>query len=88
MIIPDPHVHLGVALLETDSPDEAEPHLLRGCQAEGHNRALAFLYLGKLYAQAGEFAKARTAWNAYLEMDPNSPNAEQIRLLMARFPAP
>ncbi|GBC78083.1 Lipopolysaccharide assembly protein B [bacterium HR08] len=82
------HVHLGIALLESDLLEEAEPHLLRGTQAEGLERALAYLYLGKLYAQTGHIPKAVEAWKTYLEMDPNSPNAERIRALLVQLGYP
>jgi len=82
------HVHLGIALLESDDVQEAESHLVRGTKAEGLERALAYLYLGKLYAQTGQIPKAVEAWNVYLQMDPNSPNAERIRALLAQLGYP
>jgi len=82
------HVHLGIALLESDEVQAAEPHLLRGTKADGLERALAYLYLGKLYAQTGQIPKAVEAWNVYLQMDPNSPNAERIRALLGQLGYP
>lgn len=79
------HVHLGIALLETDQLAEAEKHLVRGTTSEGLERALAYLYLGKLYAQTGEVTRAVEAWRTYLRLDPNSPNAERIRALLAQM---
>jgi len=82
------HVHLGIALLESDEVLEAESHLIRGTKAEGLERALAYLYLGKLYAQTGQIPKAVEAWSVYLQMDPHSPNAERIRALLAQLGYP
>ncbi len=82
------HVHLGIALLESEGNEEAESHLLRGTRAEGLERALAYLYLGKLYAQTGRIPKAVDAWKIYLTLDPNSPNAARIRALLAQLGYP
>lgn len=82
------HVHLGIALLETDQIAEAEPHLLRGVAASGRDQALAYLYLGKLYAQVGDVDKAVANWKVYLQLDPNSPNAERVRALLAQLGHP
>lgn len=83
------HVHLGIALLETDQLAEAETHLVRGTAADSSlERGLAYLYLGKLYAQTGNVPKAVAAWKIYLQMDPNSPNAERIRTLLAQLGHP
>jgi tetratricopeptide (TPR) repeat protein len=82
------HVHLGIALLETDQIAEAEPHLLRGMGASGRDQALAYLYLGKLYAEVGDVDKAIANWRIYLQLDPNSPNAERVRALLAQLGHP
>lgn len=83
------HVHLGIALLETDQLAEAETHLVRGTAADNSlDRGLAYLYLGKLYAQKGDISKAVAAWKTYLQMDPSSPNAARIRALLAQLGHP
>jgi tetratricopeptide (TPR) repeat protein len=82
------HVHLGIALLETDQIAEAEPHLLRGMGASGRDQALAYLYLGKLYAQVGDVDKAVANWKVYLQLDPHSPNAERVRALLVQLGHP
>jgi tetratricopeptide (TPR) repeat protein len=83
---PAPAVYLGIALLETDMLAEAEPMLRRGTHhAERREEALAYLYLGKLYAQRGENDRALVAWEVYLEKDPNSVNAAQVRQFMEQL---
>lgn len=83
-------VYLGIALVETNELAEAETLLLRGVKATGREEALAFLYLGKLYAMKGEREKALAAWQNYLDRDPDSANASEVRTVMARLrpPAP
>jgi len=82
------HVHLGIALLETDQLAEAEPCLVRGTKASGLEQALAYLYLGKLYAQTGDIPKAVATWKTYLQIDPKSPNADRIRALLRQLGHP
>jgi tetratricopeptide (TPR) repeat protein len=83
-------VYLGIALVETNEFVEAESFLLRGVKATGREEALAFLYLGKLYAMKGDREKAVSAWQNYLDRDPDSPNATEVRAVMVRLrpPAP
>lgn len=83
-----PDAYLGLALLETDQIAEAEQHLVRATAAGSREEAIAYLYLGKLYAQSGEVEKAVSAWNQYLEKDPNSPNASRVRALLAQLGHP
>jgi len=82
------HAYLGIALLETGQVTEAEAHLVRATRADGREQALAYLYLGKLYAQSGEVEKAVAAWNSYLEKDPDSPNARLVRELLTQLGHP
>lgn len=83
-----PHAYLGIALLETDQVTEAEPHLQQATRADPREQALAYLYLGKLYAQTGERDQAIAAWTSYLEKDPDSPNATRVRALLAELAHP
>lgn len=83
-----PKVYLGIALVETNELAEAERFLLRGVRATGRQEALAFLYLGKLYAAKGEREKAVSAWESYLARDPDSPNATEVRSALALLRAP
>jgi len=83
-----PQAYLGIALLETDQLTEAAPYLQRATRAEGREQALAYLYLGKLYAQRGEADKPIAAWQSYLEKDPDSPNATRVRTLLEQLRQP
>lgn len=76
---------LGIALLESEQLDAARPCLEAGTQAEGSDLAYAYLYLGKLYAAAGENGQAVVAWDKYLEVDPKSANADQVRGLLQQI---
>jgi len=79
------HAYLGIALLETGQVSEAETHLRRATRADAREQALAYLYLGKLYAEKGDVKKATEAWKSYLEKDPNSPNAARVRQLLQQL---
>lgn len=80
-----PKVYLGVALVETDELDTAETLLQQGTTATGVEEALAYLYLGKLYALRGEREKAIAAWENYLRRDPDSMNAVNVREMLIRL---
>lgn len=80
-----PKVYLGIALVETNDLDPAESLLQHGTTATGVEEALAFLYLGKLYAMRGEREKAIVAWENYLRRDPDSVNAISVREMLARL---
>jgi tetratricopeptide (TPR) repeat protein len=80
-----PKIYLGVALVETEQLEEAEALLLRGVKAGGREEALSFLYLGKLYAMKGDREKAITNLQGYLDRDPDSRNAVEVRSLLERL---
>lgn len=76
---------LGIALLETDQPGAARPCLERGTQAQGADQVFAYLYLGKWHALQGTFAEAVFAWEQYLKLDANSPNAARIQTTLEQI---
>jgi Flp pilus assembly protein TadD len=80
-----PKVYLGIALVETGELDGAESLLEHGTTATGVEEALAYLYLGKLYAVRGEREKAIAAWENYLRRDPDSMNAINVREMLAQL---
>lgn len=83
-----PKIYLGVALLETNELKEAETLLLRGIGVTGLEEALAYLYLGKLYVMKGDREKAIAHWEKYLQLDPDSPNAANVREVLTRLRPP
>ncbi|MBI3405748.1 MAG: tetratricopeptide repeat protein [Acidobacteria bacterium] len=78
-------IHLGIALLEIDQFDEAEKMLTRAAKAGGPDEALAQLFLGKLYAQTGDFVKGVAALEAYLAKAPNTSNVAEVLGLIERM---
>lgn len=79
------HLHLGIALVETDQLIEAEKELDVAAKSSHSDKSIVHLYQGKLYARTGDFDKSIAAFNAYLENDPQSAQAGEIRALIARM---
>jgi Flp pilus assembly protein TadD len=82
----DAHLQLGAALVETDQLVEGELELMVALNAKGPNDSGVQLYLGKLYASRGEYAKAIQAFNSYLRLaPPDSPNIPAIRAAVLKM---
>jgi cytochrome c-type biogenesis protein CcmH/NrfG len=79
------HLHLGVALVETDQFEEAERALLLAAKSTGPEEVAAHLYLGKLYARTGDFPKGIAELETYLQKAPSAMNADEVRSLIARM---
>ncbi len=79
------HLNLGIALVETDQFAEAEAELVRAARTPGAEEIGALLYLGKLYARTGEFAKGIAALESYLAKSPGAPNTADVRSLIDRM---
>jgi tetratricopeptide (TPR) repeat protein len=79
------HEHLGIALVETDQFKEAAKELDLAAKSPHADKNMVELYLGKLYARTGDFDKSITAFNIYLENDPESAQAGEVRALIARM---
>jgi lipoprotein NlpI len=79
------HEHLGIALVETDQFKEAAKELELAAKSPHADKNLVQLYVGKLYARTGDFDKSIAAFNTYLENDPESAQAGDVRALIARM---
>jgi tetratricopeptide (TPR) repeat protein len=80
------HLQLGAALVETGRYAEAEAELIAAKLDTGADQIGLQLYLGKLYASIGNFAKSIEAFAAYLKLAPgNSPSIPIVRAAMARM---
>ena len=79
------HLHLGIALVETDQFAQADKELDRVAKSPNADQSMVHLYRGKLYARTGAFDKSIAAFNAYLENDPQSAEASEVRALIARM---
>jgi tetratricopeptide (TPR) repeat protein len=80
---PAAHLYAGLAHLGLDDSDRAEQELSTAYQLGGAKYALAQYHLGQLYMNKGERARALKAFETYLHDDPDAPNAEQVRRLIA-----
>jgi tetratricopeptide (TPR) repeat protein len=79
------HEHLGIALVETDQFTEAARELNGAAKSPHADKNMVQLYLGKLYARTGDFDKSIAAFNTFLENDPESAQASEVRALIARM---
>jgi tetratricopeptide (TPR) repeat protein len=73
------HMYLGVALIGLRRLSEAEQELLRALDIGGRRVGLPHYWLGGIYWQRQEYARAASELQQYLELVPNAPNAEKIR---------
>ena len=79
------HLHLGIALVETDELVQADKELDLAAKSPNSDKSIVHLYQGKLYARTGDFDKSIASFNAYLESGPQSPQASEVRALIARM---
>jgi|KBSSwiStaDraftv2_1062776.scaffolds.fasta_scaffold445997_2 tetratricopeptide (TPR) repeat protein len=73
------HMYLGVALIGLRRMAEAEQELLRAIDIGGRKVGLPHYWLGGIYWQRNEYARAASELEQYLQLVPNAPNAEKIR---------
>jgi Flp pilus assembly protein TadD len=78
-------LHRGHALIRLGRGAEAERELLLALKLGGERpeTALAYRYLGALYNERGDDARAAAALEAYLRLAPDARDAEQVRAILA-----
>jgi Flp pilus assembly protein TadD len=79
------HLYRGRALIGLDRTDEAEKELRRAIDLGGEAVALAHRYLGALYNQRGDDARAIEELEAFLRLAPQDKDAESIRAILKRL---
>ncbi|MBV9923612.1 MAG: tetratricopeptide repeat protein [Acidobacteria bacterium] len=72
-------VHHGHALIRLNRGAEAETELLAAVKLGGTSVALAHRYLGALYVERGDDARAAAALEQYLRLAPDAADAAQVR---------
>jgi tetratricopeptide (TPR) repeat protein len=73
------HLYRGRALLGLFRDDEGEKELRRALELGGEEVNLAHRYLGALYSERGDTARAISELEIYLRLVPKAKDAEQIR---------
>jgi len=73
------NMYLGVALIGLRRFAEAEQQLLRALDIGGRRVGLPHYWLGGIYWERHEYARAASELEQYLELVPNAPNADKIR---------
>jgi tetratricopeptide (TPR) repeat protein len=76
------HEYRGRALIGLQNLDDAEKELRRAIELGGDLAANAHRYLGALYMQRGEDARAITELKEYLRLQPNVKDATQIKQII------
>ena len=76
-------VHHGHALIRLKRDAEAENELLAAVKLGGPSVALARRYLGALYVERGDDARAAAELEEYLRLAPDAPDAAQVRSVLA-----
>jgi tetratricopeptide (TPR) repeat protein len=73
------HMYLGVSLIGLRKLSDAEQELRRALEIGGKRVGLPHYWLGGIYWDRNEYARAASELEQYLELVPNAPNAERIR---------
>jgi len=81
------HLFRGRALIELSRSDEAEKDLLRALALCNDVARMAHKYLGAIYIEQGETARAIESLETYLRLDPKAGEAAQIRGIIKQLRA-
>jgi tetratricopeptide (TPR) repeat protein len=76
------HLYRGRALIGLFRDDEAEKELVRAVDLGGEEISSAHRYLGALYSERGDKARAIVELETYLRLVPKARDAEQIRAII------
>jgi Tfp pilus assembly protein PilF len=76
---------LGIVLVMSGDDRRAEPVLVRAYELDPARTAKTQFYLARLYVRWRDYARAATALENYLRDVPNDPNAENLRITLARL---
>jgi tetratricopeptide (TPR) repeat protein len=79
---PGANLYLGIASLNVKDLQGAERQLKTAYDLGGASYAISFFYLGQVYVQTGDRARARHAFESYLEHEPTAANAPEARKLI------
>jgi tetratricopeptide (TPR) repeat protein len=79
------HLYRGNVLIRLHNFEEAEKELNRALSLGGKSGIVAYRYLGKLYSERGETAKAIAALENYLKLAPNVKDADQVRAIIKQL---
>ena len=81
------HLYRGRALIALKRYDEAERELQTALRLGGDGAAMAHRFLGALYIERGDVARAADALETYLRLAPDAREAPQIRELLKQLRA-
>jgi tetratricopeptide (TPR) repeat protein len=81
--IVEAHLNLGISLYHLKNVEAAEAELKLAATNGGGKLPLAHLYLGQIYAQKKKNAEAANELQKYVDLAPNAPNVERIKLAIA-----
>lgn len=79
------HLYRGRALIRLRKLEEAEAELNRAVALGGNAGIVAYRYLGALYSERGENAKAITALEQYLKLMPAAKDATQVKAIVKQL---
>ena len=79
------HLYRGRVLIRLGKLDDAESELRRAIALGGAAAAVAYRYLGALYSERGETAKAIEALEKYLKLLPSAKDANQVQAIIKQL---